>query len=126
MAPSSVTPGGTRPEGDIRIAYSNGPLVLVVSEVPLTPTPPGVLIASQCSKTCPKRYLCPHLKCKKFILFKANFLHLKGLENDKYISYEMNMLVKYHLHHLSTEMEGKKFTKVPKITLEITNLSSKI
>ena len=31
--------------------------------------------------TCPERHLCLHLKCKKFILFKANFLNIKGLKN---------------------------------------------
>ena len=28
-------------------------------------------------------------------------------QNDKYMSSEMNMLIMYSVHHLSTEMEGK-------------------
>ena len=41
---------------------------------------------------------------------------MAGHKNDKYMSFEMNMLIIYHVHHLSTEMEGKKPTKVPKST----------
>ena len=33
--------------------------------------------------------------------------------------FEMNMLLMYHAHHLTTEMEDKKPTKAPKSTLKI-------
>ena len=72
-----------------------------------------------------------------FCLFKANFLHLKDLEKtvnepsdfigneptpdihiedsrqdikiqkDTYMSFEMNILIMYHVHHISTEKDGK-------------------
>ena len=43
--------------------------------------PSGDVNSSQYGKICPKRHLCPHVKCKKFNLCKANFLHLKGQQN---------------------------------------------
>ena len=42
------------------------------------------------------------------------------IQNDKYISLVMNMLIMYHIHHLSMEMEGE-LTKGCKSITEITN-----
>ena len=40
-------------------------------------------------------------------------------QNDKYMSFEMNMLIIYHVHYLGTEMEVKKPTNVPQSTPKI-------
>ena len=54
-----------------------------LSGMPTTPwTLSMVQIVPQSAKTCPERHLFPHLTCKKFSLFKANFLHLKDLEKN--------------------------------------------
>ena len=42
------------------------------------------------------------------------------------MSFEMNMLIMFQGHHLSTEMEGKKPTKLPKSTPENTKQASPI
>ena len=38
---------------------------------------------------------------------------------DKYMSFEINMLIMYHVHHLSTEMKDKNLQKCLKAHLEI-------
>ena len=40
------------------------------------------------------------------------------------MSFEMDMLSMYHVHHLSTEIAGQISTKVPKSTPENTNQDS--
>ena len=42
------------------------------------------------------------------------------------MSFEINMLIMYHVHHLSTEMEDKKPTKVPQSTPKNKNQASSI
>ena len=47
----------------------------------------------------------------------------QGIKNikDKYMSFEMNMLIMYHVYYLSKEMEGNKPTKVLRSTTKTTN-----
>ena len=40
------------------------------------------------------------------------------IQNDKYISLEMNLFIMYHVHHLSTEMERKFLQKCLKTLLK--------
>ena len=49
----------------------------------------------------------------------------KKIQNDKYRPYEMKILIMYHVHGLTTEMEGEP-TNVPKCTPENTNQVSPI
>ena len=44
--------------------------------------------------------------------------------NDKYMSFEMNMLIMHHVYHLSIEMEVKNPAKVPKSTSDTPNQAS--
>ena len=59
-------------------------------------------------------------------------IHLGGcgqdikIQSNKYMSFVMNILIMYHVHHLSTEIEGKNLTKVPKSTPKIANQASPI
>ena len=57
------------------------------------------------------------------------YIHIRGsrqdinILNDKYMSFEMNMSIMYHIPHLNIEMEGKRPIKVPKSTPKIKNVT---
>ena len=42
------------------------------------------------------------------------------------MSFEMSMFIMYHVYHLSTEIEDKKPTKIPKSTPANTNQASPV
>ena len=49
----------------------------------------------------------------------------QGIKNKGQIHViEINMLIMYHVHHISTEMEGKNPTKVPRNMPKNTNQTS--
>ena len=78
--------------GGISIAHINGPCAKA-SQCPRCKnvwglTPPGAsghsdfvrVLIVPLWQNLPKKHLCLHLKCTKFFVFKANFLHLKELK----------------------------------------------